>query len=611
MNRTLCRQTLAMLLAGLIAWTAAAPLGAAPNHQDPDGPLAVRPDEKNKELQGRADALYRQVRKALTEFETEMAQGQVRRVKLKEVTDAFAGMLELRRVARHLSALGETAGADYQLRGEELRRALFAVIHAIKTVPGVKQQLAQALPAVSREAEKRSSVFAKVQGLLARKEYDQAEAAFYEAMDVLESRAAWYDQDSQQSFMGRYWRALPEVDAPVQQARETAGQEALTKARQQIAPDFDKLLAQLQQAAVAVKQSGKGAYAGQSLAGPAVLSAFLADWQKAHHAALACRGLDWARSLKVSQLDLNALADKQAKFSAAAPQAVADLIAADAARASAADAPALYAEYLKALAPVVSLTGDDALRTTAGKALDALAAKSPQLAAEVGAYRRATDDLLLWRRRTAAAYARAQMAKFPPLHQVFAEATGASAAVPPSPSGTAAAPAITWALTAPAPKLMQEAAPKLHDKSALAADITGVAEAKVVASRYGQRAYATLVKPEELAAQVSALEADLLLAGTAAPLTLDAAAALASARRGDLKAAGGAITGAHMEPLVARFAAIPPAAATLVPLGALPPELPSGDPLLQILMRFEIQPAWVQQEYFFVTIGTPPAAKSP
>ena len=37
----------------------AVPLAAAPNHEDPDAPLAVRPEEESRQLQAEAAGRYR------------------------------------------------------------------------------------------------------------------------------------------------------------------------------------------------------------------------------------------------------------------------------------------------------------------------------------------------------------------------------------------------------------------------------------------------------------------------------------------------------------------------------------------------------------------------
>ena len=62
---------------------------------------------------------------------------------------------------------------------------------------------------------------------------------------------------------------------------------------------------------------------------------------------------------------------------------------------------------------------------------------------------------------------------------------------------------------------------------------------------------------------------------------------------------GGEIGGHHLEGVITRFAALPPAASVLVPLGVLPTEDLKQPLLSQVLMRFDVKPFWGQHEHFF------------
>ncbi len=136
-------------------------------------------------------------------------------------------------------------------------------------------------------------------------------------------------------------------------------------------------------------------------------------------------------------------------------------------------------------------------------------------------------------------------------------------------------------------------------------DLVGLpTKSRITIARYGKRNYARFSSPDALDARfsqgVAALESDLLVSEAAPPLTLEAAVALAKARRGDLEAAGGRITGLALESLVVRFATLSSGGRSLIPLGPLPQESGWGDSLRQAMMQFEIEPEWVRHECFFV-----------
>ena len=110
--------------------------------------------------------------------------------------------------------------------------------------------------------------------------------------------------------------------------------------------------------------------------------------------------------------------------------------------------------------------------------------------------------------------------------------------------------------------------------------------------------------------QVSALKSDLMIEPAASALTLAAATSVRSAERGDLAAVGGEIAGHHLEGLITRFAALPDAASILVPLGVLPTEDLKQPLLTQMLMRFDLKPAWVQHEHFYFELPAAAAQES-
>ena len=82
-------------------------------------------------------------------------------------------------------------------------------------------------------------------------------------------------------------------------------------------------------------------------------------------------------------------------------KALATLIEADAQRATPADVPSLYQQYLQVLAPLIASTADDKLQQAVQPALEKLAGKSAAFAEEVKSYQTATHELLRWRERLA------------------------------------------------------------------------------------------------------------------------------------------------------------------------------------------------------------------
>jgi hypothetical protein len=99
------------------------------------------------------------------------------------------------------------------------------------------------------------------------------------------------------------------------------------------------------------------------------------------------------------------------------------------------------------------------------------------------------------------------------------------------------------------------------------------------------------------------LEKLLLANDKEPPLSLRATLALRSAKRGDLIDAGGDVRAVYLEGRITRFAALPAAAALLLPLGQLPDSYLESDQLEQMILRFDLQPAWVHARYFTLDLA--------
>ncbi|MFC1596462.1 hypothetical protein ACFL5Q_00750, partial [Planctomycetota bacterium] len=513
-------------------------------------------------------------------------------------------ILQLDRLARRLLLLGEPAGKDFSMRVTALRSGLAEIVGAFLQLPGAAERIARDYKVLWQEARKKAAVLPKVQQLGGRGEWEKAESLLHEAIDELETTAVWCSGDQRRAVLGDFLEMAGVVDPPVRKIREERAQAALAEARREQTPDFDGLLGSIRSAAASVEGSGGVEIEGQSLTGPEFLARFGQRWQEAQHQAVRCRGLDWARGLEVAGREASELTSQQGRFSAEVGPAIAALVEADAGRADASVARAMLVAYLERVAPLVALSGDDSLETVVAPALEKLASKSPELAADVEAYRKATTDVLRWRRRTAEASARARKGEFSPIHEEFLRAVRAADSTP----GLAPADAIDTSqaeFSAPVPDIMGPAVERLMGRRVWLTDLVGLpTKSRMTIARYGKRSYGRFSLPDAMAARfsqgVAALESDLLVSESVPPLTLEAAVALAKARRGDLAAAGGEITGLALESLVVRFATLSSGGRTLIPLGPLPEESGWRDRLRQAVMRFEIEPAWVRHECFFV-----------
>ncbi len=454
---------------------------AASTDEDPEAPLAVRPEDESRKLQKEAESRDRKARAAVTTFREKLAEDRLSQVKAGAVGDAHVAILQLDRLSRRLVLLGEPAGRDFSMRTMELRAGLTEIVGEYLQLPGVPERIARDYEVLRREAQKRRGVLDLARAL----QWEMAESILHEAIDDLEKGAVWLGSDQRRMVLGEFAEMAGVVAMRVRRIREERAQAALAEAREAQTPDFDALLGEIRSAASSVQGSGAVEVEGQSLTGPEFLARFGQRWQEAQHQAVLCRGLDWARRVEAATQASAELTSQHARFSAEVATAIAALIEADAARADASAARGMLAAYLDQVAQLVALSGDDSLESAVGPALAKLATKSPELAAEVEAYRKATTDVLRWRRRTAEASARARKGEFSPIHEEFFRAVQATDSTP----GLVPAGAVDTSraeFTGPVPSIMGPAAEKLMGRQVSLADLVGLpTKSRITIARYG------------------------------------------------------------------------------------------------------------------------------
>lgn len=583
-----------------------------PNHQNPDAALAVHGGEVSERLRAQAELLSTTASKSIAEFVTAAQQNKLASVKVQAVGQAHVQLLQLQRLAIQLRVLGEPAGADFELRMTRLRELLDRVLSAYTQLPQHGQIVAAAQSALQQKDPLRTRELRKIELLAGQKKWEAAEAALYAMYD--ENMAISVFDERTTIYLG-FNTVHNAIAAEMNPMRDRNAQDALTTARDQRRPNYDDLLRDIAAATDGIRSGGRADESGQRLSGPEALRAFGERWQQLHLTALRCRAVEWARASALNVLSLprepsiaKELEAEYAAFSQKITPALVSLIDADAARATEAEVAALYTDYLRSLAPLVARSQGSGLSSAAETALQNLAAKSPAFAAHVVAYRSSTDELLRWRRRTAEAFANSRMADYPPVDKQLVAATRGDE------NFRGLFPAD---LTTPAPALigsaaevMPRATQRLLGKKASVLDLAGLPGNKFAIGAYRGHTYASIAMPQPFTSQIAALKSDLMVNDQMPPLSMAAAAAVDSAERGDLAAAGGNISGIHLETVLTRFATLPASASSLVPLGTLPREPDDQEKLSLVVMRFEFQPLWTQHSYFFIKFPESVAASA-
>ena len=587
---------------------------AEPTDKSPNELLAVRRDDECERLKKAAADALQEARTGAARFAELNEQGKLKTIKLLPPGEAFVKTEQVGRYAARLELLGEPAGIDLAARVPLIRSQLVQLMEVYRALPGGAGNIGKGMPVLVKKSEQRKKSLHKIDALVKQEKWEEAEAALMAMVDELVAMGVFYEI-AQRPYAAILQRQ-PAIVEKVNERSRTNASEAISKAR--AAEDAIRL------AAVNAMPSTVGGEAAASAAGAIKampLAVFARHWKEAQLAFSRCQAWDWAAAgvastpvgsdgLSKPHADSLALGQEQHRFDAAVIAALVAIIEADAQSASPTDAEKLYPDHLREIAAMAALHGDPAIGDTLRPALEKLAAKSPKLSADVAAYRAATDDLLRWRRRTAAAYARMKDQDYPDLEKKFWQAAG------PEGASFGLAPAkgderLGAILVRAAPDVLSAAQGPLLKQKVSASGILGSRGQTAGLALSGPlgTTYARIALTDNQVAAAAALSADLL-AGQLPPLTLEAALALEKAQRNDARRIGGEIAGLAINALTAKFTRLGDDDWGLVRLGPLPDRQSTLSQAKKlVLVACDLTPAWIEHDYYFIEL--PSAITSP
>jgi hypothetical protein len=598
-------------LACLVFLAATASLRATPNSGNPDSAFDAHLKDAAGPLVAEGEKMYQQI---VASNRKQLEAGRPERIRPEELAETVIALHRLNRLATRLERIGETAGHDFQYRRIEQHGIVSRLINAARDLPPALALLDNARRIVGRSNESRMRELKQIEELAKKGEWEQAETRLYKTIDQLQGLTMLMTDAEVRSIFQPYSEVRTAIDSEMEKVRWKLAVDLLASQRDANAPQMQALLQEIDAASKAVAQSGAAEVEGQMLAGPALATHFGEKWKALQTSAVRCRAANWALSQVRPQGGYNAgsapagangqgdpLELQYVQFRRQMGAALAGIIQADAGRADAAEIESLYQAYLSALAPLAPNMADSGFIALAQQALGQLAAGSPEFAEQVSAYHDATDEMLRWRRRAAEAAAKTKSSEFPPAARQFLQATQAKAPFtglfyeqnPDFPRAQ---------LFTSAPTVIAWAEDKLLEKPVWVPATIAVAAGKTGVSRYEDRTYCTVALPPAPAASIAALERDLMVGDSTPPLSLAAAAACESARRGDFASAGGTIRAYHLESVLARFGNLPQSAWVLSRLGELPPEPNPTELASHVLARFDVTPVWSRHEYFFAEL---------
>ena len=577
-----------------------------PSDQEPTASLALHGVSNAEALLKRYRALYD---KTVQDLQRMLARGD--RIQARQLHDLHVNLRGLRRGAADLQMHGETAGVDYAQRLQSLRQQSHHAFTLFEANPTSGNQVAEVHQSLRNLFQRNvRQALLRIDQLEQQQRWDQAYELLHGVFDSVNAHAVFLSTRDAEPYLAPYLERNRRVSRPRNQQFRDQVYQALEERIADTQPDFVSLLEAVATAREQVARQGSAEFGELSRSGPECLADFLDRWSEVQLQLLQGRALVWAHQARVSGTFLTETPDppphreesEYAEFCQQFLEGLAGIVRADAERLDRDQAEPRYAEYLEVLAPQVSRVADGRLEQVLEPALKELVDRSPTLSEQVAAYDAATRELLRWRERVATEAAAARTADFPASGSLLTDAftssddyQGLLAAAEPDLSEAA--------LLAGAPEILAPAVERLIERGIRLDRVVGLPGGRLAVSRYRQRHYATLPRPDVTAA-VEQLRRELFVSATTPPLTLAAHSALVSGEQGDFQAVGGVIQAVFLEGVIPRFATLPAGALPMIPLGPLPAESPAPDRMLpQVMLRLQVQPTWAAHRYFFLELA--------
>ncbi len=599
----------ASLLLGLVF---IAPICLAnPSHKDTNLAISIHGRELTKALHATASGLDSKAREKVIAFLKQENANRIEQISAKDIGQTHLATTQLLRAAEQLLYLGEPSGLDFQKRVEQMRVHIARITQKSKSVPATQKYISQWRVQIQRTTAARAKSLEQITKLCNEAKWDSADDELNELFDSMEPGTVFFESEEKKDIYLPFNGVQGAIMNAMRELRKQRGAEQLQQAIAAIMPDYPTLISEMLIAVAAIGESGKATYRDAEVNGPELVTKIADTWRESQNAILQARAKQWALDgrpayagsfypTQGSSDTEDPFAKAHLQFSDAVFGQLTRLIQVDVARTTNEDAPDLYIEYLRALAPLARQHVNREFTPQMTHALGAFGSKLPAGGRNVGLYALATTDLLRWRAKVATARTLAQQSQYPDLPAVFKKGTTSKVPyVGLFPEDTSFAS--TAQLMAASTEVMPVAVQQLMGQPALVRDVIRISDSSPVSiARYADRTYANIPAGSPPIAAIAALKKELMVTDQSPPLTLAAMQAVVSAERGDWLAVGGDITGTYLEAVVSRFGSLPSAAAILTPLGALPAENLQNGSLAQMMMRFDITPKWMAYEYFFV-----------
>ena len=549
------------------------------------------------ELAGECRSKWEKIAEDVHEIQGLSDSNQFSKIRLKKIAKIYTTLGQIERDSVPLQLQGEPLGVDLLHKAKSAMQMLLRVATKTRSTRDGRSLTEAALNKKKKTAAAREKAIKKIEKYMAEESYETGAKLLGKEHDKIHAYYIWL-ADSHRKAIDAQYRDVDKITGFYNDEVQLAANAQLVRHIDGHYPDVDKSISRIEAAQSQLVTRATCSVDGAEMSGPEALMFFFQEAQGLHLASLHCSALEWSmlrrrRGRPEFGYDENESGrDLIWQFGSAANErymaALAGLISADAARAEGAEAKQLYERYLVVVAPLLNRVAHGELKSACAKPLTDLLAKNSLFQISVEHYRESTSELLKWRNRVALSRAQNQAKAFPAVSSLVESYAKTSRACVPHLDGDI-------------DRIMKLAPQHFHGQAVRTGKLLRLSS-KSLLSPLSERLWVKVAAPSGLEAQVEALKADLMLqAEGSIPLTLEAAASIATAQENEVDQAGGTVNVVYLEAMIPRLATLPEQGIVMVDMG-YPGD---GSCLRDTMVRVEVTPSWVQHKHFFMELEVP------
>ncbi|TWU58284.1 hypothetical protein [Rubripirellula reticaptiva] len=520
----------------------------------------------------------------------------------KAISDMSGQLFQADRDAKHLTLMGEPAGADLAIQVSLLTKYLHDFAVAIRSTRQGQKLRQEFDVKLTRAKPKLQKFIEKAQGFFQAENYETFNKGMEAKGVELTSQLAFFTSKEAERYVLNYYSVLSQGTTKVSDVRRDQYVAQAKKAASVQAVPASEFASQARRVVSEIGTSAKAALADGAIGDASEAMAYLVSkWESASAGLIRASAIDFAFRLSDgSQID-----GEMSQLKSDAQQAIVQLIDAAASSAQASSVRTLHAKMIDQISVVHRRMGNGSGQWVAecDAALIKLASKEAGFAEQVAAYRRATAEPLSWRQLFSAQQSKQVQATVKTATGLMAEKTEVQSSLRPSyhrsvPGPKTIAPT---RLAEPSSWIMDEAGARLMGQRVFEPMARRLSPtSKVGMVPYAGNHYAAVALPVAADEQASDLKASLAIAGSQPPLTIEAADAISRSVLGDYEGFVAEVKGVTMESPITRFITLPDLAYLLVPLGELPDLENQSQAMQEICWRLDLQPLWADAKNFTV-----------